>query len=1159
MKLLFGGDLTRTFRIMKLLPVLLIAFSIRVSAWGFQPVLISINKDNVTLQEILAVIYQKTGYTYSVSTETMEKAKPIDIHIENATVEQVLYIFFKDQPLTYKIKENVIIVISKEGSPDSAHDTANLIDVKGRIVNDKNEVVLATIQVKNSNITTSTDGNGEFILNEVNKDAILIITGINIKNLEVPVAGRKDVGVIITHRNIVEMSEQIVNAINTGYQTLPQRAPIYADRISSQVLLAQPGHSNKDRFANSGIYNVRSNRDESSAKDQPMINGNVSMTPITARPLIVVDKSIYNGDINNIDANDIESVSILKDAAATSIYGSRSANGVIVITMKKGKFNQPVRVTVNNSIAVFLQPDLFKIPSISSSDLIDFQEFLFNQGYRLSDTLVDGHPALPLVYEILLQRRNIQISPAEANLQLQNLAAHDVRTDFAKYFYQRAFNRQSHINVNGGNKIHNWNLSAGYDNGETELKGEFNKAIIYLSNAWILNKNITARASIGWAKSKTVSGAQPFNNTVVPIYASLEDENGNSIPVDLYYRSVYTDTVTGVLDWKYYPTDDYKHSRKREANSNLNLQGDIGIRIISGLTAELTFSHQAENIISNTLYDEQSFYTRDLYNQFTQQTGANKHPVPAGAILSSSVLSSITNELRGQLNYSHTWQNSLQLSSMAGIDIIDTWTDNNSNLLYGFNPSSLNVIPVDHVTSFLLYTGGGSKPIPDGTTISKTAIRFVSPFYSQFLEYQQRYFWMVTFRKDASNTFGLKTNEKWNPFWATGIGWQISSEPFYHSHFVPQLRLNLSYGFQGNYDPAKVASTTLNNNGINPLTGTQTATVNNYYNPWLQWERTRTVNFSIDLKTVNEIFDIRLALIQRETDNLYIKDIPDPTTGIIQGVVRNLGGMNGSAFEARITTQNINRRNVKWQTLFVVNTFRDKIKKSAKKEFSQGRDMVGVGAIYLPGLSPDTYRAYRFLGLDPGTGDPIGVIDGVPSKDYSGITGAGSKPGDIQNMGRVTPKIQGGITNSFQFGQITLVVQINYKLGYYFRRTSVEYASMAQGLSVNADYASRWQHPGDELLTSVPSFVYPFNAQRDEFYKNSSILATRGDNLRLQYINFAYDLKRKEGRKTLLQNLRLYFTANDIGIIWRANKLGLDPDNLVSPLRNYSIGLIANM
>jgi hypothetical protein len=187
--------------------------------------------------------------------------------------------------------------------------------------------------------------------------------------------------------------------------------------------------------------------------------------------------------------------------------------------------------------------------------------------------------------------------------------------------------------------------------------------------------------------------------------------------------------------------------------------------------------------------------------------------------------------------------------------------------------------------------------------------------------------------------------------------------------------------------------------------------------------------------------------------------------------------------------------------------------------------------------------SYRYAGLERETGDPQGYLDGHISKDYSTIL---NRPGsgDLRYHGRSSPSVFGHLINQFSYGAFSMSVIISYKLGYYFRRTSVNYDQLLKGLSGGSpDYKYRWQQPGDELKTNIPSLVEKPPFGRDEFFSYNETLVEKGDHIRLQAINTSVDLPVKNLRRYYLQSCSLYLNATNLGIMWRANNFG-DPDNI---------------
>ena len=177
---------------------------------------------------------------------------------------------------------------------------------------------------------------------------------------------------------------------------------------------------------------------------------------------------------------------------------------------------------------------------------------------------------------------------------------------------------------------------------------------------------------------------------------------------------------------------------------------------------------------------------------------------------------------------------------------------------------------------------------------------------------------------------------------------------------------------------------------------------------------------------------------------------------------------------------------------------------------------------------------------------------------YDEAVANGLNEGNVVYVGSAVPTSFGSIINTFSWKQLEMAVNISYKLGYYFQKPSLSYSGLVSQGSCNKEYADRWQKPGDELITNVPSFVYPVDSWRDAFYTSSEINVLKGDNLRLQYINISYLIPKKN--KSMFEQVRLFVNAANLGILWRANKQKIDPDypGAIPPPRSYSFGINAN-
>ena len=252
-----------------------------------------------------------------------------------------------------------------------------------------------------------------------------------------------------------------------------------------------------------------------------------------------------------------------------------------------------------------------------------------------------------------------------------------------------------------------------------------------------------------------------------------------------------------------------------------------------------------------------------------------------------------------------------------------------------------------------------------------------------------------------------------------------------------------------------------------------------------------------------------------------------------------------------MNTLNLDRE-FKWTSQVILNLYKDKITKRDIKAPSSSA-VTGGG---VEGYSAYGFFAYRWGGLDSLNGDPIGFLDKAPSKDYGTILLDNYPVEDLVYIGSLSPTLFGSIGNNFQWRRWSLATRIVFKMGYYFKRQSINQRALVNNKAGHSDYELRWQNPGDEAHTQVPSFQYPGSNARDVFYANSEVLATKGDHIRFQYVNFSYKILSASKGHKIFKEAQVFANVSNIGIIWKANKLGLDPDtfNTYDQERTYSIG-----
>ncbi|MGN6603444.1 MAG: SusC/RagA family TonB-linked outer membrane protein [Ginsengibacter sp.] len=1025
------------------------------------------------------------------------------------------------------------------------------INIAGKVVSSDNNTPLsgATVSIKNTHVSTSTADNGNFYIPAEAPSFTLIVTYVGYQTRQLQISVPLKEPLVIRLVPVAKKLDEVM--VSTGYQQLPkERATGSFSQVGNDLLNRQVSVDVLSRLP--AVANGLLSDKGTNLSGKLLIRG-LSTIQGPKEPLIVVDNFPYDGDISNINPNDVESVTLLKDAAASSIWGAKAGNGVIVITTKSAAFNQPLSVEFNSNLSIGDKPDLSYLKQMSSSDFIDVEKMLYGKGYYDRYINASDHPELSPVVELLNQQTNGTISEADANAQINALRKIDVRDQFIRYVYQPSVNQQYALTLQGGSDKWKWLAFTGYDQDESDLDAGYGRLNLHFQNTLKPLKNLQLESGVYYTQSKTTSGKAGYGDITqksgeyfLP-YMQLADDKGNPVAVVKDHSLSY---IAGagdgkLLDWHYYPLEDYKHTTSASVLTSVLINAGIRYRFTKWLNAGISYRYEREDNGINSLSDGQSYYTRDMINRFTQisPSGEVSYPIPVGGIydISHSLLQS--HNLRGQLNFDHSWSDN-HLVAIAGTEIRSAHTTGNQTRYYGYNSDNLSFGSVSEANAYPDFITGYADYIPSNSAISDKTIRYVSYYGNAAWTFRSKYTLSASARRDASNLFGVNTNDLWNPFWSAGAAWDLSAEPFYRWASLPFLKLRGTYGSSGNVNPSKAAVTTIQYySTVNFYTGTPFSYFTNYNNPDLQWETSQMMNLALDFKTKNNILSGSIDYYQKKGTNLFGAAQLDYTGGVGSQINKNVAAIKGHGIDLQINSININRQ-VKWMTTLnysynadeVVTYYLNSQQASNFISFSSTVPVSGV-----EGKPIYSLFAYKWAGLDPETGDPQGYLDGKVSKDYRGMT-VNADITDLTYVGSAIPTHYGSLINTVSYKGFSVNFCITFKLGYYFRRASINYSNLYKYWAGNADFANRWQKPGDELTTNVPSMTYPAVSARDNFYAGSEVLVYKGDHVRLQYINLEYEFTRERFPKLPLRSIQLYGNANNIGILWRANKDHIDPD-----------------
>ncbi|WP_100630303.1 SusC/RagA family TonB-linked outer membrane protein [Algoriphagus formosus] len=1058
---------------------------------------------------------------------------------------------------TWKVLIGLLLLFGQSFAQEAKREISGVV----RDVMDRSPLPGVNLIVKGSTYGTVSDDEGKFTLSIPEGEAVLLVSYIGYESQEISLVANQaflEIGL-----SPLDLNLQEVTVVSSGFQELPLSRSTGSYVGINQELVDRRVSTNLIDRLEDVTPGLIFNRDISGIESGESISIRGTSTLISsAEPLIVVDNLAYDGPLSSINPNDVESITVLKDAAAASIWGARAGNGVIVITTKQGKYGKPLQVNLTSNFTAFERVNPFYDPKMSINSLIDKQLDLYENGAFNSLIRNRRNPVIPPLAETLYAFDQGLISEQERDLAIQQFRNSDIRRDIDRYLRRPASQQQYALNLSGGSRNHHYQVSMGYDkNLSSEIDADFSRLTLSAQQSWKLAKErLTVSTGAYWVQSESSNG-MPQVSGLFP-YERLADEAGNPVEVYRDYSVRFKNSVSDILplSWAYVPLEEIGRSNTRIRSNDLRLFTALNYRILDGLDWSVNYQYWTNQGQNNIHNNPDSYEARNLINSFAQPLGNGEVdlPVPLGGFLDQRISNSYSHNLRTQVNYQKKWDDH-RLNVFAGGEIKDFQSEFYGNRSYGYLAENAASLPVDYLTRFVNQGSNRSRNIPFVEEFGGRVDRFVSAFGNLGYSFQDRFLVNASLRRDASNLFGVNTNQKSVPLWSAGLGWVISEEGFLDEDWIDFLKLRLSYGFNGNTNPNATAVSTARRfvAGQNLITRLPSLAIQTPPNPELRWERIKIINAGLDFEFLNSRVSGSAEYFQKSGLDL-LGNIPIFISSGFTNATLNYASTRTKGWDFVMNTINT-KGLVRWETNFFHSVLNDQVLEV--ENLPTANQLINyTPALPTPQIGRPLFSIYSFpfAGLDASDGAPLGIVEGEPSRDYSTIF-AEATPENIQFHGSGRPTNFGAFRNTVRYKGFSLSANITYRLGYFVKRSGVDYIDINRGGFGHADYESRWQQPGDELITSIPADPGTIDPLMNGFYLSSAALVERGDHIRFQDLRIGYDWQPTNKGAGIFRQLESYIYINNLGILWKASKALPDPDFQVSQnLRSVAIGFRAS-
>lgn len=880
-----------------------------------------------------------------------------------------------------------------------------------------------------------------------------------------------------------------------------------------------------------------------------------SAVPFTASDLNSEDAQYLIGNaIAGINPQDIETITVLKDASATAIYGVKAANGVIVVTTKRGKTGKAI-VSYTGSLSLNQRPSYSNFDRMDAGERMQLSREIVSLGYR--------YPRIPSgdSYEGTLQRlykkELTQQEFADRIAYIQNR-----NTDWYKEIFRNSVNNIHNINVSGGGLNSDYYFSVGFNDNLGATKASHSQRLTALAK---LNVKINKRVDVGGKISyntNTNYGYYPSVNPHMYAYKTSRtlapyNEDGSYFMYDkgfgYQYNFLKEQDLTG---------------QKGQTHS---FEGvfDLNVKLFDGLSYQGVFSYQNTNSSQRSWAEEESYAIAEIrgYDYHLYDESSDKYQrsvLPFGGILNQNNINQIGYTVRNTLNYKQVFKELHAVHAMGGIELRSNEYKGVSSTGYGWIPEFGEKFMPIYTDQFVSnYVKRGYLNPRNTNTVTRIASYFGTFSYS----YNFKYTLNANIRSDGSNKFGSNPEYRWLPTWSVAGKWAVAQEKFMKPlKWVNRFDIRASYGIQGNIHDDSTPNLIveiLNRDGVSQL---DMSRIYRLPNPDLRWEKTKTWDVAADFSLLNDRVKGSLEIFNKHTSDLiHTKSVPSSNGRSTLSI--NSGRMLNRGFEGFLNVDVIRSKMFDWSVGMNFSHNYNEITRANNDIYSEREKVTMMlnGEMAIEGEPIGSLYAYRFAGLSPENGYPL-----FYAKDGKKVHVGEPQLMELVNCGSIFPKIYGGFDTQFTYKKtLSLSLGFTYNVG-GMKRLPNAYEDLNAVFdplqNVSRDLTNRWKKPGDELHTTIPTIydrdvVSSFIHNEDvtaitkgsidylyptELYNLSDERVVKTNFLRLRSMAVSYILPHALIRKVNLKSCMVRLQATNLHV-WTSKKWrGLDPETPVA-------------
>ena len=1035
-------------------------------------------------------------------------------------------------------------------------------EVIGTVVDEAGEPLIgAHIRDKGNTINAVTDTDGNFRVKVPTEGATLMLTYVGMKPIVQKVkAGQKVKWVM---QDDVKLMKDVVI---TGYQQLDRRNLTSSVTSVDMKDIEIPGISSVDKMLEGRIPDLVLTNNSSEINATPrlrvrgtstlignreplwVLDGIILTDPVDLSPDVLNDPDYVNrigNAIAGINPQDIQRIDVLKDAAATALYGTRAANGVIVVTTKSGREGKP---TVNYSGQLTLRKRPYysdgKINLMNSAERIQFSQFLAEEHYAYPSNMSKvGYE------EALRQLYAGEITRQEFNTAIEKMKKEN--TDWFSLLCRNSFSQDHSVSVSGGSDKVRYYTSLGVTQQDDVVRGAHNNRYTAMAKInYDISSKLKAELNINGNISSRDYAASDLNvidyayntNRIIPArnadgsyFTYLKYNTGN----DLYGNYPYS--ILKELD----------NSSTEQSSNTVITTLNLRYKPIEDLFFNAIFSANVSNSKIDEWHGENSFYIYALRGTVDETPKSNSY-CPYG----------------GELSRQHTSQKGWTARLQGNYNkYLDAGRKHNINVALGFEASS-NKTDGDRYRQRCYFKDRGmsfATNVPTSYTnywawmqgnvpvITSAKTNMVSAYTTLTYGYKNLFSVNMNGRYDGSNKFGSRSNEKLLPIWSVSGNANLADIFDIKADWLDMLTLKASYGEQGNMLDDQASELIIRKGSYDGFYNEFTSTVSNFANPDLKWEKTHSTNVGLETAFLHNRIQLGLEYYHKRTTDAFMNKTISEVNGFTSYVV-NSGVITNQGFNITLTATPIKTKDFYWILSGNMSKIYNKVTTRPGAESYELNDFL-TGKAVVEGMPVGTFYSYRFMGLSP--------VDGGPLIDIWDERQAEVKTADkytfytsvLTPTGSREPSITGSFNTTFTYKQWRLGATFLYSAGAKTRLFRM-FDGFSSGrvfrseVNANRDLLNRWMKPGDEERTNIPAIICGGSPHLDVYtkpwtentnyygpklhsnawtmYDYSDVRVVSANYLKFSNLNLTYEFNKKQLDRMRMQRLAITLSAYNI-------------------------------